>query len=327
MITKAMKRTALMLVVVLCLSMIISGMTGASETSTIAKSVKKPVVSASKSVTLNEGETRTFSIKSNGFKIKSVKSVPDNLSFVSVKSSKKKLSITGMMKGSTTVTTTIKAKRGKKTKTFKTKTTVKINEVPFSQSCTGDVNVKIIDPKTIKIAFSKVVDYINQTQVRIHTSDGSQVIIAEGGISSTDCGKTHTLSLIPPGIISGEIYTIDFIDRDEQATFSYKKKPTYVCFKDGVKKSFKKIPFSLGGKIGALPLAANPYNQAVKYSISGGKDKTCFDVDENGNLIWHKTNGITPGLKKFEVEVTAETEQTEILEGASATIMCTVTLK
>lgn len=119
--TQKKKIISLMLIFMLVLSIV-----PADSVPAIA-GTKNPTVKSK--ITLKVGKSKTLSVKKNGWAIKSIK--PESSQKVTVKVISKKsgkVKITALKKGSATVTLNVKAKKGKKTKTFKLKIKVVIEK-------------------------------------------------------------------------------------------------------------------------------------------------------------------------------------------------------
>ncbi len=101
----------------------------------------KPTIA--KKATISVGAKKSLTIKANGYTIKTVK-VTSSSKKVTVKSSKKAITVTGVKAGTATITTTLKALKGKKKiKTFKYTTTVTVKKAKIDPTPTPDVAVEV----------------------------------------------------------------------------------------------------------------------------------------------------------------------------------------
>ena len=105
----------------------------------------KPGITAA--VSMKVGAEKKLSITKNGFTIKNVSAKSGNKSIVSVTdTSLKKVYLKAKALGATTVTTTVKAKKGKTTKSYKLKTSVTVKDATPSTDPTADPTTPTIAP-------------------------------------------------------------------------------------------------------------------------------------------------------------------------------------
>ena len=109
--------------IVLSLAIVAGAVAGGAYIAKVSAASKPSV---KKAVTVTAGKTTTLAIKKSGFSIKSVTVKSSNPGKAMAQATKKNVVIGGIAEGKATVTVAIKAKKGKKTKTYKTKVAVTV---------------------------------------------------------------------------------------------------------------------------------------------------------------------------------------------------------
>ncbi len=158
---------------------VLSGMPLSSITAQAA--VKKPTIA--KSATLKVGQTKTVKISKGSYKIVSIKVSSSKKSIAAVKASgKTAIKVTAKKAGKATITTRVKAKKGKTSKTFKltTKVTVK----------------KEKEPKPV-----------TETSKTVNTQEELNAALADASITQITIGEEATSITIP----SGDYSNVDLI--------------------------------------------------------------------------------------------------------------------
>ena len=176
---KASKRLSAKRVIALVTAFlfVLSGVPVSSITAQAA--VKKPTIA--KSATVKVGQSKKIKISKGSYKIVSVKVSSSKKSIATVKASgKTAIKVTGKKAGKATITTKVKAKKGKTSKTFKlkTKVTVKKASTPKPEAETSKT-VNTQDELTAALADSKI------TEITIGQA-ATSITIPAGNYSKVD---------------------------------------------------------------------------------------------------------------------------------------------
>ncbi len=160
---------------------VLTGMPVSSITAQAA--VKKPTIA--KSATVKVGQSKKIKISKGSYKIVSVKVSSSKKSVATVKDSgKTAIKVTGKKAGKATITTKIKAKKGKTSKTFKLKTKVTVQ--------------KVTKPDPVVV-----------TSKTVSTQDELVAALADSNITEITIGQDATTLTIPAGDYSNVDLIVD----------------------------------------------------------------------------------------------------------------------
>lgn len=297
---------------------------------------KKPTLSTK--ATVNAGKSKKLSVKKNGFIIKKVTSKSAKKSVATVKATKSTITIKGVKAGSTTVTTSIRATKAKKTKTYriKTKVTVKastsIPEDPTIDMYTkGEgMGVQIISATALKLTFDGDIDAQSLLRLKLTKEGQTGELPIVTDKSSVDISKKTINAVInDPGLEDGNAYTISLVEDNTpkaSVTFRFKKITPVLSFTEGTKKTISNIVCYPSAKVAELHTNADKYGLTVNYVISG-MDSPQFEMSSSGVLMWKHDAAITDGKKKLSITVTASTIGNSLYNSATASINLVIKLK
>lgn len=328
-----------LLAVVLSFSAVALGIAQYSPTDADA-AAKKPTLATK--ATVNVGKTKKLSIKKNGFTIKKVTSKSSKKSVATVKATKKAITIKGVKAGAATITTSIKATKAKKTKTYKIKTkiTVKSNsnvnpvleEDPTLDMYTkGDgMGVKIVSATSLELTFDGDIDAQSLLRLKLTKEGQTGELPIVTDKSSVDISKKTINAVInDPGLEDGNAYTISLVEDNTpkaSVTFRFKKITPVLSFTEGTKKTISNIVCYPGAKVAELHTNADKYGLTVNYEISG-MDSPQFEMSSSGVLMWKHDAAITDGKNKLSITITASTIGNSLYNSATASINLVIKLK
>lgn len=263
-----------------------------------SSAASKPTIA--KSVKVSVGGSKKASFKAKGFKIKKVTSKSSDKTVATVKASKKAITVSGITSGKATITSTVKATKKGKTKTYKLKTKVTVsdgttplpsigpleemtvnNQATLNAALEGAGNAKITLSTTDSTTFDIIsgnypnVDLIVDTPNAYVNNGGSFRSVTIKALKSngwTEKGEDNTITVSTSDQMIFDAHTVAKI-----------KSLTYT----GTSKSIQTI--NVSGKIKNLNVSSDePVNLTLtgagtieNYTINGGS-KTTLEIKDQG---------------------------------------------
>lgn len=170
---KRMKKTVSAMLI---LSLAISG--GISGADSFAAS--KP--SVAKSAKVSVGSSKKLSIKAKGFKVKKVTAKSSDKSVAKVKATKSAITVSGVTAGKATVTTTVKATKKGKTKSYKLKTKVTVSDGTKPDPSIGPLEEVTVDNQA---ALATALENAKNARITLKSND-ENFDIKEGNYPNVD---------------------------------------------------------------------------------------------------------------------------------------------